>query len=138
MKRFVIRNYGPSRQVHYKGIGHCLSNDQSIETNDAKMAAAFAEEEQIHVTDRGEEIGTVSEQESKQQETQAEIADGEISYDELTVKELRALCEDRSLKCVKLKKASMIEKKVAMIELLEAYDEEAVLEKEPAEENAIA
>ena len=56
MARFICRNYGPSRQVPYKGKSICLSNDQVVETDDAAEAAALGAEKQITVTDRGEEF----------------------------------------------------------------------------------
>jgi len=55
MSRFIIRNYGPSRQIPYKGQSICLSNDQCIETDDAEMAETLGSEKSIHVTDRGVE-----------------------------------------------------------------------------------
>jgi hypothetical protein len=56
MKRFVIRNYGPSRQLRYKKYSICIANDSVIETNDENMVKAMTKHENIHVTDRGSEV----------------------------------------------------------------------------------
>lgn len=149
MARFVIRNYGPSRQVAYKAQQICLSNDQCIETDDAKMADVLGAEESIHVTDRGVEAATYVSPENRAkkdrkvtvddaeavhdekfpdedvpeqqtQETQEIVSDedaNELSYDDMFVPELQALCKDRSIKTSRLKKG-------ALIEALEDYDEE--------------
>jgi len=56
MSRFVIRNYGISRQFPYKGKSICLSNDQAIETDDVAEAAALGSHQNVHVIDRGAEF----------------------------------------------------------------------------------
>ena len=147
MARFIIRNYGPSRQFDYEGHQICLSNDQCIETDDEEMAAVLGDNELIHVTDRGVEASDISPQElvkgkedrqvtvddaeavhderfpdedaqeQQSQEDQQTDSDefvdesGEISYDDMTVPELRDLCEDRSIEFPKgyVKRADLIE-----------------------------
>jgi len=153
MSRFVIRNYGPSRQIPYKGMSICLSNDQCIETDDADMAATFSSEKSIHVTDRGIEAAasvqvdksdgkkrsvTVDDaeavhredfpdddedsqtQEQVTQDTEQPLPDDAmeyIDYNDLTVKELRELIEDRRIEV-----DDGYVKKEKLIELLEDYD----------------
>ena len=89
MSRFVIRNYGPSRQIAYKGQQICLSNDQCIETDDADMAQVLGEAEQIHVTDRGIESAAPippekpePKKEEKPKEREVTVDDVEAVHDE--------------------------------------------------------
>lgn len=56
MARFLIRNYGPSRQIPYKGHSICLSRDQAIETDEVELAVVMKEEKNIYVNDRGAEF----------------------------------------------------------------------------------
>lgn len=124
MKRFIIRNYGPSIQIPYNGQNICLSNDQVIETNDDKLVHFLNEDEQykdIHVTDRGEELATNSPVEDfvATETSSMSIDPGEISYDGMELLELQALCKDRRLKTKGLKKGGLIE-------ALEEYDVEEV------------
>ena len=114
MARFVIRNYGPSRQIPYKGQQLCLSNDQSIETDDEEEAAAFEAYEAIHVTDRGSELAPPLVEESVEESK-------EVSYEGMTVKELQVIAKDREIKTSGLNKADLIE-------ALGEYDAEEVLE----------
>lgn len=58
MARFIIRNYGLSRQFPYKGKQVCLSNDQAIEIDDAELAATLKNHEKMHVHDRGISFAT--------------------------------------------------------------------------------
>lgn len=124
MKRFVIRNYGPSIQIPYNGQNICLSNDQVIETNDSKLVHFLNEDEQfkdIYVTDRGEELTTKSPVEDfvVSEASSMTVDPDEISYDDMEEAELRALCKDRQLKIKGLKKGGLIE-------ALEEYDAEEV------------
>jgi len=153
MSRFVIRNYGPSRQIPYNGQSICLSNDQCIETDDADMAETFGSEKSIHVTDRGVEAATpvqIDKSESKKRNVTVDDAEAVhrekfpdddedsqaqeqvpqdteqplpndameyIDYNDLTVKELRELIEDRRIEV-----DDGYVKKEKLIELLEDYD----------------
>lgn len=82
MSRFVIRNYGPSRQIAYEQHQICMSNDQCIETDDEEMADVLGREDSIHVTDRGEEASDISPEElAKQKERQVTVDDPEAVYD---------------------------------------------------------
>lgn len=156
MSRFVIRNYGPSRQIPYKGRSICLSNDQCIETDDVDMATVLGEEKLITVTDRGVEFAvpavpeTTTTNENRQvtiddaeavhaenfpdededsQTQEQETQDAEqplpddameyIDYNDLTVKELRVLCEDRQ---IEVDNSKGYVKKDELIGLLEDYD----------------
>lgn len=123
MKRFVIRNYGPSRQVPYNGQSVCLSNDQCIETDDDEMANVFREEERITVTDRGEELATISNSPVEESKEEKVVVDpNELSYDDMSLDELRALAKDRKIAGAgKLKIGGLIE-------ALEEYDEAEVVE----------
>jgi hypothetical protein len=120
MKRFVIRNYGPSRQIPYKDQNICLSNDQCIESNDEELVAFLKSDEEfktLHVSDRGSELAHCSSHEAE--ETAVAVIDeaAEISYDDMTVPELKALCAYRDIKTSKLLKGELIE-------ALEAYEVE--------------
>jgi len=149
MARFIIRNYGPSRQIPYKGQSICLSNDQCIETDDAKMAGVLGFTDSIHVTDRGldaaspavsDSSGTKKDRKVTVDDAEAVYAENfsdkdvrkphiqlaeppiqeedidEIGYADMTVRELRALAEDRQIKTSGLRKGELIE-------ALEAYDD---------------
>jgi len=57
-ERFIIRNYGPSRNLKDgKGSYIFIERDRVRATSDPNMAKLFATYPQIHVTDRGEEFG---------------------------------------------------------------------------------
>lgn len=119
MKRFVIRNYGPSRQFPYKGQSICIANDCAIETDDEEEAAFFKEQEALTVTDRGSELTSslpVDEPEEPK-------ASDEISYFDMKLKELQILAKDREppIKTSGLNKAELIQ-------ALEDYDRAPVEE----------
>ena len=111
MKRFVIRNYGPSRQFPYKAEQICISNDCAIETDNAELAGFMRGQEQVFVTDRGSDVGENFD--AQKVEPEAAVNPGvkdtdEISYDEMSYKELQALAKDRQLKHTGIKKALLI------------------------------
>jgi len=149
MARFIIRNYGPSRQIPYKGQSICLSNDQCIETDDAKMAGVLGFADLITVTDRGLEAAApvVSDSSGTKKDRKVTVDDAEavyaenfsdkdvrkphtqpaeppiqeesideISYADMSVRELRVLAEDRRIKTSGLRKGELID-------ALEAYDD---------------
>ena len=129
MKRFVIRNYGPSLQIPYKNKGICLSNDQCFETNDEELVEFLKSDEQfknVHVADRGSELAQSSSPEAEETAV-AVIESDEIEYDDMTVVELKELCNDRDIKTGKLKKGELIE-------VLEAYDAEQLAGEDTKEE----
>lgn len=111
MKRFVIRNYGPSRQFPYKGQSIPIANDSAIETDDEKMAVAFGKQDAVHLTDRGAELASSSSVEGPETSGESE----EIVYSDMKVPDLRILAEDRQIKTAGLKKAELIQ-------ALENYD----------------
>lgn len=124
MERFVLRNYGPSIQISYKGQNICLSNDQVIETDDDKMVHFLNEDEKwkaIHVTDRGEELTANSPVEdfAVSEALSMTVDSDEISYADMTLPELKSLAQDRNMKIKGLKKGELIE-------ALEEYDAEEV------------
>lgn len=85
MARFVIRNYGPSRQIQYEDRMICLYHDQVIETDDEEMAEALKAEERIHVTDRGVEMATpvdLSAEEVEDKDRPVTADNAEALYDE--------------------------------------------------------
>ena len=133
MKRFVIRNYGPSRQFHIENMQIPIGHEAAIETDDEKIASFFLElpkKERVCVTDRGKEV-TLQGLPSEQREAQADNDDStdeteELTYDDLTLPELKAIAKDRNLNISGKKKAEIIE-------LLEAYDVEIVQETVTAE-----
>jgi len=129
MKRFVIRNYGPSRQFPFEDQAICISNDQAIETDDEQIAEALKKHNAVHVTDRGvrelTEQKTIeqkvnSKNDSPSDDTIIEDVDGtenvyEIQYNDMTVSELKELAKDRDIKTSGLRKQDLIG-------ALEAYD----------------
>lgn len=120
MKRFVVRNYGPSRQFPYRDQHIPIANDCAIETDDEELAAFFKEQEALTVTDRSPGLApSLSANEPKT----SEVSD-EIPYEEMTVKELQVLAKDREVKTSGLNKAELVE-------VLEDYD------KAPVEEEAL-
>jgi len=86
MARFIIRNYGPSRQFPYKGKQICLSNDAAIETDDVEEAAAFGSHKNVHVHDRGVEFAApvplAPPEKEKEKERQVTVDDVEAVYNE--------------------------------------------------------
>ena len=80
MKRFAIRNYGPTRQVPYKDKQLYIANDGCVETDDAGEAAAFAKQESMYVTDNG--VATVTPEAPKDEEHQVTVDDVEAVHDE--------------------------------------------------------
>ena len=120
MKRFIIRNYGLTRQIPYKDQHIFVANDQAIETNDEELVAVLRKHENLSVTDRGSElVSTLSEEPETPEETD------EMSYSELHVKDLQVIAKDRQIKITGLNKAELIE-------ALEDYDKQEVLEEVPA------
>jgi len=79
MKRFAIRNYGPTRQVPYKDKQLYIANDGCVETDDAGEAAAFAKVESMYVTDSG--VAVVAPEASKE-ERKVTVDDVEAVHDE--------------------------------------------------------
>jgi hypothetical protein len=142
MTRFVCRNYGPSRQVAYKGQQICLSNDACIETDDVDLAETLKSAGQVYMTDCGEEYATPKPPEDSkqkvtvddaeavhaekfpedgnQQETQkaepppeAKADTDEIDYSNMSVRELQVLAKDRQLKTSGLRKNELVEALIA-------------------------
>jgi hypothetical protein len=120
MTRYVIRNYGLTRQIPYKGQQIFIANDQAIETDDEELVTVLRAQENLHVTDRGSELAsTLSEKPESTEESE------EMAYADLHVKDLLVLAKDRQLKTTGLNKAKLIE-------ALEEYDKQEVLEEVPA------
>lgn len=83
MARFLIRNYGPSRQIAYKGQQICLSRDQCIETDDSRIAAVLGAEKQVHVTDHGVEAAApVPPEKQEGEDRTVTVDDAEAVHDE--------------------------------------------------------
>lgn len=84
MARFVIRNYGPSRQIPYKGQQICMGRDQAIETDDEKMVVALGKADEIHVTDRGVEaaVPVIPEEPNGKKEREVTVDNAEAVHDE--------------------------------------------------------
>jgi len=122
MKRFVIRNYGPTRQFPYKDRQIFIANDSAIETDDAKEAVFFKEQEAVHVTDRGSEVTSLTPS-VEEPETSEEVTEEteEIAYSDMLLKELQVLAKDREIKTSGLNKAELIQ-------ALEEYDKAPVEE----------
>lgn len=121
MKRFVIRNYGPSRQFPYKDQHIPIANDCAIETDDEELAVFFKKQEALTVTDRGSELAPslpVDEPETSKEVTEETE---EIAYNDMLLKELQVLAKDREIKTSGLNKAELIQ-------ALEDYDKAPVEE----------
>lgn len=123
MKRFVIRNYGLTRQIPYKDQQVCIANDQAIETDDEELVAVLRKHENLHVTDRGSELASslpvVDEPERSEESEESD----EIAYEDILLKDLQVIAKDREIKSSGLNKAELIQ-------ALEDYDtaDEQVLE----------
>lgn len=116
MGRFGIRNYGPTRQIPYKGEQILMVNDGYIDTDDEVLASVLAEQEKIYVTDHGAAFAPmVTASEKPKADEAPDVPEDEISYEDMTVPELKVLAKDRELDVKGLKKAEIIE-------ALQAYD----------------
>ena len=126
MTRFVVRNYGPTRQVPYRNQQIIIANDKAIETDDMALVAVLQNMEAMHVTDRSP--GTpgpslpppkvVPDEEPQADETpETPETPEEIAYGDMLMRELVALAKDRTppIKVSGLKKAELIK-------ALEDYD----------------
>lgn len=130
-KRFIVRNYGPTRQIQYKKQQIIIANDKVIETDDMGLVAVLQNYKAIHITDRNPETPGPSlppvvliDDEPRTvdgvvqpEELEAPVAAEEIAYSEMKMKELQALGKDRQLKVSGLSKTELIE-------ALENYDKE--------------
>ena len=136
MVRFVIRNYGPTRQVQYKDQQVIIANDKVIETDDMELVAILQNYKAIHVTDRcpetpgpslppvsliEDEPEVVDELVQTAEEIEAAGIAEEIAYSDMKLPELQALGKDRQIKVSGLKKAELIK-------ALEVYDKQEVSE----------
>lgn len=123
MSRFIIRNYGPPQQIPYKGQQITLLRDGVLETDDASLALVLRAVSDMYVTDRGQEFTSRSASKAESTEAKQEAAqDSEgLSYEEMTLKELRALAKDRSIDSSKSKKAELIR----ALQLYDADDAES-------------
>ena len=130
MIRFVVRNYGVTRQVPYKGQQVIIANDKAIETDDMELVAILQNVEAMYVTDRcpgtpGPSLPPIVKTEDKQTseapKAEAPKASDEIEYKEMTYKELQILGKDRQMKTVGVSKEKLIEG-------LENYDKEETSE----------
>lgn len=114
MKRFVIRNYGPSRQFQMGPNQICLAHDHAIETDDEDLAKDLGGEDSVHVVDRGPQTVQVV-KDNPNPDSDPDPDPDAVSYTEMTVPELRDLAKDRQLDVKKLKKDEIIA-------VLEEYD----------------
>lgn len=137
MIRFIVRNYGITRQVQHKGQQIIIANDKAIETDNMDLVATLQNYSAMHVTDRCPEtpgpslppvvlIEDEQQQDEQQDKQQDEQQVEEIAYSDMKVGELQELGKDRQIKVSGLKKADLIE-------ALENYDKEEAEEK-PQEE----
>lgn len=109
MKRFVIRNYGLTRQIPYKDQQVFIANDQAIETDDEELVAVFRKHKNFHITDRGSELAS-----SLPVVDEPEKSD-EIAYKDMLLKDLQVIAKDREIKTSGLNKAELVQ-------ALEDYD----------------
>lgn len=134
MARFVIRNYGQSRQVPYQNTQIYIARDGAMETDNENIAATMKGQKDMTVTDHGVQSNPAPSEEPKQKgkdkkrqitvdkepvpkedpvekvtpEVVSEEAE-EIAYEEMTVKELQVLAKDRQLTTSGLLKAELIQ-----------------------------
>jgi len=114
MKRFVVRNYGPSRQLPVGGQQVCVVNDGIIETDNEAEAAALGAFEQITVTDRGSGIAPTSSPDANHEEKHEENHDDSVdepedeSYEDMNLDELQAIAKDREIPTAGLDEAQLI------------------------------
>lgn len=136
MKRFVIRNYGPSRQIPFGSQQICFSRDTAIETDDEKLVEAMRSHKAIHVTDRGIQVNVAPEPkleieselrpdsivdspEALHNESSSETVDTnssvtldevtEAPYQSLDPSELRTIAKDRRVWVRGMSKEQMVE-----------------------------
>ena len=139
MARFVIRNYGQTQQVPYQNTQIIIARDGAIETDDEDIAATMKAQKDILVTDHGAQATSTPPEEPKQkkkkkrqvtignveavhaekfpdedekEETPQEdesIEIDEITYEEMTVVELKVLAKDRQIPTSGLLKAELIQ-----------------------------
>jgi len=134
MARFVIRNYGPTRQVPYQNTQIYIARDGAMETDNENIAATMKGQKDMTVTDHGVQSNPAPSEEPKQkgkdkkrqitvdkepvpkedpvEKTTPEVVSEEaeeIAYEEMTVKELQVLAKDRQLTTSGLLKAELIQ-----------------------------
>ena len=149
MIRFIVRNYGSTRQVQHKGQQIIIAHDKAIETDDIDLVAALQNYKAMYVTDRspgtpgpslppvvpiedgednqnGNNQGENNNDQGENQQ-QGEDQQQEIAYAAMKVPELQALAKDRQMKVSGLLKPELIK-------ALEDYDAQEVPEEVPAEE----
>ena len=114
MKRFVIRNYGLTRQIPYKDQQVCIANDQAIETDDEELVAVLRKHENLHITDRSSELASSLPVDEPGESGKPEES-GEVAYKDMLVPDLRVIAKDREIKTSGLNKAELIQ-------ALEDYD----------------
>jgi len=132
-ERFLIRNYGPSRNLEDgKGSYVFIERDRVRATSDPELAKVLASYPQVHVTDRGEDLPVSQppvsapllnpESENDEDEAKDEAGNEEeikdikedddeedvIDYDSLTVSDLREIAQERGLATTRLKKAELV------------------------------
>jgi len=139
MARFVIRNYGPTRQVPYQNTQIYIARDGAMETDNENIAATMKGQKDMTVTDHGVQSNPAPSEEPKQkgkdkkrqitvdkepvpkedpvEKVTPEVVSEEvvseeaeeIAYEEMTVKELQVLAKDRQLTTSGLLKAELIQ-----------------------------
>jgi len=131
MKRYVVRNYGASRQLSVGGQQVCVVNDGIVETDDVMEAQALAGFEHMTMTDRGSELasppspGVQEKQPEGKQKNSVDEPEDE-SYEDMNSDELQAIAKDREIETSGLDDAEIIK-------ALVAYDDEPEKSEKPAE-----
>jgi len=132
MKRFVVRNYGASRQLPVSGKQVCVLNDGIVETDDVMEAQALAGFEHMTMTDRGSELaapsspGEVQEKQPKGKQKDSVDEPEDESYEDMSSVELQAIAKDREIETSGLADAEIIK-------ALVAYDDEPEKSEKPTE-----
>lgn len=104
---YVIRNYGPTRELPFKNQHITMVRDQAIVTNDLEMVQALSGQPMINVS---KQPGTVPPASAPAPAPIAEPIEEELDYNKMKKRELLELAEERSIKMPeKITKKELIE-----------------------------
>jgi hypothetical protein len=102
---YVIRNYGPTRQLPYKNQYITITNDGAIETNDEEMVNVLRTYPKIHVSGQKDLVVPSPSPiavEIVVEEVITEEIQNEIPYENMTKRQLVNLAQEKSIKVPKI------------------------------------
>lgn len=115
MDRFLIRNYGPTRNLpDGHGSYIFLEHDRVRPTNDEKMAKLFDTYPDVHVTDYGEDIGRIQLPQPPvgppppEDPEDKEVVEVPLEYEALGKRDLRDMCKLRGIPITGLHRDELI------------------------------